>query len=76
MFLVDGEGKVVNRSLRAAAGVEREIEKLLSQRQSGAAWANAEPSPRHHDDGDPSGRRPLPREVASGFWFSSAVPAL
>ena len=37
MFLVDGQGKVVNRSLRTASEVERQLEKLLSQRQPGVA---------------------------------------
>ncbi len=37
MFLVDGQGKVVNRSLRTASEVERQLEKLLSQKQPGVA---------------------------------------
>ena len=37
MFLIDGQGKVVNRSLRTAADVERQLERLLSQKQPGVA---------------------------------------
>jgi peroxiredoxin len=37
MFLIDGQGKVVNRSLRTASEVERQLEKLLTQRQPGVA---------------------------------------
>jgi len=35
MFLVDAQGKVVNRNLRTSAEVERQLEKLLAQRQAG-----------------------------------------
>jgi peroxiredoxin len=35
MFLIDAQGKVVNRNLRSAAEVERQLEKLLSQKASG-----------------------------------------
>ena len=69
MFLVDGQGKVVNRSLRTASEVERRSRSCSPSGSPAWPWAIAEPSPRHHDDGDPSGRRPLPREVASGFWL-------
>ena len=37
MFLIDGQGKVVNRSLRTATEVERQLDKLLSQKQPGVA---------------------------------------
>jgi len=37
MFLIDGQGKVVNRSLRTASEVERQLDKLLSQKQPGVA---------------------------------------
>ena len=37
MFLVDAQGKVVNRNIRTAAELERQLEKLLSQRQPGVA---------------------------------------
>jgi peroxiredoxin len=35
MFLIDGQGKVVNRSLRTASEVERQLDKLLAQKQPG-----------------------------------------
>jgi thiol-disulfide isomerase/thioredoxin len=35
MFLVDAEGKVVNRNLRNAADVERQLEKVLVQKRTG-----------------------------------------
>jgi len=37
MFLVDGQGKVVSRNLRTASEAERQLEKLLSQKQPGVA---------------------------------------
>src|SRR5271157_4589196 len=37
MFLIGGQGKVVNRSLRTASEVERQLDKLLSQKQPGVA---------------------------------------
>jgi len=37
MFLIDGQGKVVNRSLRTASEVERQLDRLLSQKQPGVA---------------------------------------
>jgi thiol-disulfide isomerase/thioredoxin len=37
MFLVDGTGKVVNRNLRTAAQVERQLEKMLPAKQPGVA---------------------------------------
>ena len=37
MFLIDGQGKVVNRSLRTASEVERQLDKLLAQKQPGVA---------------------------------------
>ncbi len=37
MFLIDSQGKVVNRNLRTASEVERQFEKLLSQKQPGVA---------------------------------------
>jgi thiol-disulfide isomerase/thioredoxin len=35
MFLVDAHGKVVNRNLRTSAEVDRQLEKLLAQKQAG-----------------------------------------
>jgi thiol-disulfide isomerase/thioredoxin len=35
MFLVDARGKVVNRNLRTSAEVDRQLEKLLAQKQAG-----------------------------------------
>ena len=35
MILVDTQGKVVNRNLRTSAEVDRQLEKLLAQRQAG-----------------------------------------
>jgi peroxiredoxin len=35
MFLLDGQGKVVNRSIRTASEVERQLEKLVAQKQPG-----------------------------------------
>ena len=37
MFLIDAQGKVTNRSLRTASEVERQLEKLVSQKQPGVA---------------------------------------
>ncbi len=37
MFLLDGQGKVVNRNLRTASDVERQLERLLAQKQPGVA---------------------------------------
>ena len=37
MFLIDGQGKVVSRSLRTASEVERQLDKLLAQKQPGVA---------------------------------------
>jgi peroxiredoxin len=37
MFLIDAQGKVVNRNLRTASEVERQLEKQLSQKQPGVA---------------------------------------
>jgi peroxiredoxin len=37
MFLIDGQGKVVSRNLRTASEVERQLDKLLSQKQPGVA---------------------------------------
>ncbi len=37
MFLVDAEGKVVSRSLRSAAQVERQLEKMVPAKQPGVA---------------------------------------
>src|SRR5262249_13369511 len=37
IFLIDGQGKVVNRSLRTASEVERQLDKLLAQKQPGVA---------------------------------------
>jgi thiol-disulfide isomerase/thioredoxin len=39
MILVDAQGKVVDRHLRTAAEVERQLEKLLAQRQAGGLAA-------------------------------------
>jgi hypothetical protein len=33
MFLADGQGKVVNRNIRTAADVDRQLEKLLGARK-------------------------------------------
>jgi peroxiredoxin len=37
MFLIDAQGKVVNRNLRTAFEVERQLEKLTAERQPGVA---------------------------------------
>ncbi len=37
IFLIDGQGKVVNRNLRTASEVERQLDKLLAQKQPGVA---------------------------------------
>ena len=37
MILVDGQGKVITRSLRSAAELERQLEKSLAARQPGVA---------------------------------------
>jgi thiol-disulfide isomerase/thioredoxin len=37
MILVDGQGKVVNRSLRTAAELDRQLEKVIAGRQPGVA---------------------------------------
>ena len=37
MFLIDSQGKVVNRNLRTASEVERQLDKLVSQKQPGVA---------------------------------------
>jgi len=37
MFLVDAAGKVVNRSLRSSAEVDRQLDKLLTTKQAGVA---------------------------------------
>jgi thiol-disulfide isomerase/thioredoxin len=37
MFLIDSDGKVVNRNLRTSAEVERQLEKLLAQKPAGVA---------------------------------------
>lgn len=42
MFLIDGQGKVVNRNLRTASEVEHQLEKILSQRQPGVALGERE----------------------------------
>jgi thiol-disulfide isomerase/thioredoxin len=36
MFLVDAQGKVVNRNLRTSSEVDRQLEKLLTTKQAGA----------------------------------------
>jgi thiol-disulfide isomerase/thioredoxin len=40
MFLVDTEGKVVNRNLRTASEVERSLEKVLAKKPQGVAARN------------------------------------
>ena len=42
MILVDAQGKVVNRNIRTAAEVERQLEKVLAQHQPGVALASGE----------------------------------
>ncbi|QEH37508.1 Thiol-disulfide oxidoreductase ResA [Aquisphaera giovannonii] len=42
MFLIDAQGKVVNRSLRTASEVERQLDKLASQKSSGGVALGAE----------------------------------
>ena len=37
MFLVDAQGKVVNRNLRTSSEVDRQLEKLLTTKQAGVA---------------------------------------
>ena len=37
MFLVDADGKVLNRNLRTSAEVDRQLEKLLAQKPPGVA---------------------------------------
>lgn len=37
MFLVDADGKVVSRSLRNSADLDRQLEKLLAAKQPGVA---------------------------------------
>ncbi len=37
MFLVDSSGKVVNRNIRSAAELERQLDKLIGTRQAGVA---------------------------------------
>ncbi|WP_422925870.1 thioredoxin-like domain-containing protein [Singulisphaera sp. PoT] len=37
MILVDGEGKVVNRNIRSAADVEKQLEKIVGTKTSGVA---------------------------------------
>jgi thiol-disulfide isomerase/thioredoxin len=39
MFLVDAQGKVINRNLRTSAEVERQLEKLLASEKPGAGVA-------------------------------------
>jgi thiol-disulfide isomerase/thioredoxin len=42
MFLVDAEGKVVNRNLRTSTEVERQLDKVLSQKPAGVALERRE----------------------------------
>lgn len=42
MFLIDGQGKVVHRNLRTASEVERQLEKLASQKPAGVALGDRE----------------------------------
>ena len=35
MFLVDAQGKVINRNIRTAAEVDRQLEKILPQKGAG-----------------------------------------
>ena len=37
MFLVDAQGKVVNRNMRTSSEVDRQLEKLLTTKQAGVA---------------------------------------
>ncbi|MGE3821068.1 MAG: TlpA family protein disulfide reductase, partial [Isosphaeraceae bacterium] len=37
MILVDGQGKVVNKNIRSAAELERQLEKTLATKQPGVA---------------------------------------
>jgi peroxiredoxin len=42
MFLIDGQGKVVHRNLRTASEVERQLDKLVSQKPAGVALGDKE----------------------------------
>jgi peroxiredoxin/TolA-binding protein len=42
MFLIDGQAKVLSRSLRTASEVERQLDKLLAQKQPGVASTKGE----------------------------------
>jgi thiol-disulfide isomerase/thioredoxin len=42
IFLIDGQSKVLSRSLRTASDVDRQLEKLLAQKQPGVASAKSE----------------------------------
>ncbi|WP_165233541.1 redoxin domain-containing protein [Aquisphaera insulae] len=46
MFLIDAQGKVVNRNLRTASEVERQLEKLASQKASAGVAAAGETTER------------------------------
>ena len=37
MILVDGQGKVLNRNIRTAAELDRQLEKVVADKQSGVA---------------------------------------
>ena len=37
MFLIDSEGKVVNRNLRTSAEVDRQLEKMLAAKPASVA---------------------------------------
>ena len=39
MFLVDGQGKVVNRNIRTAAELEKQLEKVLAGKEGVALGA-------------------------------------
>jgi hypothetical protein len=40
MFLLDADGKVINRNLRTAVDVDRQVEKVLTPKQAGVGTGN------------------------------------
>ena len=60
MFLIDGQGKVVNRSLRTASEVERSSRSCSPRSSPAWPWAIAEP-----DQGFPTLRKNCPRVLLS-----------
>ena len=73
MFLVDAEGKVVNRNLRTSAEVDRQLEKLLTTKQAGRRARSSRLSGRR-DAREQTGVKVL-REGTVVCWVASSREA-